>query len=870
MESERKTQGETWAVCLVSLTLPSLIQVQLSRPVRPRRSGSIVSVNRKRVGGTLAVACRPLAQPTEAGMRHNAALLSPRFFTDTTMSYGYGDGGLRTDYLLAGYGQQQGRDGMRNCCSSVRIVGSDLVLKCSAEIWRNHAFLIPRLGLYGRESRYCQIRYLTFEQVFSECLALVMLLLHAPCFLPAHIHVDCDFLMAHAATLPRSVMWGIWETPRIGRNVHVSEWLIAQYCGRNGGRERTRSEPDGKGPETTTHTHGKSNPSPQGSFTSPLQLCNWNSRPTVLDLRLRVTSDLTHSSRHPLPVLHLRRRMSMDPTPTSIPPHVTLCSYAQRPSLHLTCHLDLDTTFGHRPSINLGSACVHREGRFPLPALASYGPSHILSPMLSAQHLIPTTYQTLEKRSSDLPACRRLMSSGGMCFSLKSCGNASAPKQSAANIDNCFRLRVAHPYGSRNAFSSVAISLSHSRWGLAPLCTAAAAAMELGYFSRVGDPGRSRSAVFLSLTASLAVHSVGRRSKPAASGLRSAINIPDPSVHIGDASRVALKYRRFNARFEVPIFRLIREWWASMFYRGIDAANASVRHDAELDPDFCQVSQALRASRDLDISAIHKRARNQTIFATNPGTTKSQGGDHLPRNSKALHFSSRSIYLTPYLYGDGAISALNFAILKEPYRYYAAAKAAQSQSNIAHRDCNLVDILTRTARGPASWYKSLSNTYHYNVSVTDFFRNELPQLTIASSHPYSQTPKTTFTCASTAPVPLVEIRAAQRTFEGAYMRTALSQFSFALIILKIFTSEFYAIGALFAVYGAAVMLVAIFRRHEGNRQFFTSPKVDEGSGVASGGVVRKFRTSGNSVAMLTVLSLAAYVTLLVLTWQLVQ
>ncbi|GJC77878.1 hypothetical protein ColTof4_07703 [Colletotrichum tofieldiae] len=114
---------------------------------------------------------------------------------------------------------------------------------------------------------------------------------------------------------------------------------------------------------------------------------------------------------------------------------------------------------------------------------------------------------------------------------------------------------------------------------------------------------------------------------------------------------------------------------------------------------------------------------------------------------------------------------------------------------------------------------------------------------------------------------LVEIRAAQRTFEGAYMRTALSQFSFALIILKIFTSEFYAIGALFAVYGAAVMLVAIFRRHEGNRQFFTSPKEDEHGAVS---VVRKFRTSGNSVALLTVLSLAAYVTLLVLTWQLVQ
>jgi hypothetical protein len=31
---------------------------------------------------------------------------------------------------------------------------------------------------------------------------------------------------------------------------------------------------------------------------------------------------------------------------------------------------------------------------------------------------------------------------------------------------------------------------------------------------------------------------------------------------------------------------------------------------------------------------------------------------------------------------------------------------------------------------------------------------------------------------------LVEIRAAQRTFEGAYMRTALGQFSFALVVLK--------------------------------------------------------------------------------------
>ncbi|KAK7719674.1 hypothetical protein SLS64_001853 [Diaporthe eres] len=107
----------------------------------------------------------------------------------------------------------------------------------------------------------------------------------------------------------------------------------------------------------------------------------------------------------------------------------------------------------------------------------------------------------------------------------------------------------------------------------------------------------------------------------------------------------------------------------------------------------------------------------------------------------------------------------------------------------------------------------------------------------------------------------------ERTFEGAYMRTALSQFSFALIILKIFTSEFYAIGALFAAYGVAVLVVAIFRRYEGNKQFFDQEESDSESddgdvgehllsqdgGVASPRprrrvqmIRKKFRTSGNS------------------------
>lgn len=108
---------------------------------------------------------------------------------------------------------------------------------------------------------------------------------------------------------------------------------------------------------------------------------------------------------------------------------------------------------------------------------------------------------------------------------------------------------------------------------------------------------------------------------------------------------------------------------------------------------------------------------------------------------------------------------------------------------------------------------------------------------------------------------LVEIRAAQRTFEGAYIRTAIGQFSFALVVLKIFTAEFYSIGALFAVYGAGILFISLFRRQQGNKQFFSEMGED-------GLHRKKFRTSGNVVTVLTALSVSAYICLLVLTLRL--
>lgn len=93
------------------------------------------------------------------------------------------------------------------------------------------------------------------------------------------------------------------------------------------------------------------------------------------------------------------------------------------------------------------------------------------------------------------------------------------------------------------------------------------------------------------------------------------------------------------------------------------------------------------------------------------------------------------------------------------------------------------------------------------------------------------------------------------------MRTAMGQFSFALVVLKIFTAEFYSIGALFAAYGAGIVGISLWRRRAGNRQFFSE--------LGEDGLQRKkFRTSGNVVGVLTGLSVCAYVCLLVLTLKL--
>lgn len=64
----------------------------------------------------------------------------------------------------------------------------------------------------------------------------------------------------------------------------------------------------------------------------------------------------------------------------------------------------------------------------------------------------------------------------------------------------------------------------------------------------------------------------------------------------------------------------------------------------------------------------------------------------------------------------------------------------------------------------------------------------------------------------------LDVRATQRTFEGAYIRTALGQLSFALVILKIFSREFLPIGTVFTIQGFVILVIGLYRRKKTARK----------------------------------------------------
>ncbi|AOA62965.1 hypothetical protein KP2612_002289 [Komagataella phaffii] len=121
----------------------------------------------------------------------------------------------------------------------------------------------------------------------------------------------------------------------------------------------------------------------------------------------------------------------------------------------------------------------------------------------------------------------------------------------------------------------------------------------------------------------------------------------------------------------------------------------------------------------------------------------------------------------------------------------------------------------------------------------------------------------------------LDVRAHQRTYEGAYLRSSIGALSFSIIVIKIFSKEFIVIGIIFTIYGLLLFLVSLLRTRNMDLYFLADDK--EGKSVVPGTQDNNsleneaeiteedtyFKTSGNIVLLLTAITSVCYVLLFV-------
>ncbi|KIP06670.1 hypothetical protein PHLGIDRAFT_50836, partial [Phlebiopsis gigantea 11061_1 CR5-6] len=69
---------------------------------------------------------------------------------------------------------------------------------------------------------------------------------------------------------------------------------------------------------------------------------------------------------------------------------------------------------------------------------------------------------------------------------------------------------------------------------------------------------------------------------------------------------------------------------------------------------------------------------------------------------------------------------------------------------------------------------------------------------------------------------LIEIRARQRTFDGAYGRSALGSMGYALTALRLFDKRFYNIGIVYTVLSGMFFVLAYMRQRHSLHDFSDS------------------------------------------------
>ncbi|KAI6037971.1 hypothetical protein EDC04DRAFT_2069301 [Pisolithus marmoratus] len=123
-------------------------------------------------------------------------------------------------------------------------------------------------------------------------------------------------------------------------------------------------------------------------------------------------------------------------------------------------------------------------------------------------------------------------------------------------------------------------------------------------------------------------------------------------------------------------------------------------------------------------------------------------------------------------------------------------------------------------------------------------------------------------------IELNELRARQRTFDGAYRRSALSCLGYALTVLRLFDVRFYNIGILYLVL-AGVLFVLSYIRARHSRHDFADRSSEKLSALYNQAIPtvgqedarefgRPFVTAGFDVVLITVVVFAVEVAILAL------
>ncbi|KAJ1952246.1 hypothetical protein EC988_003656 [Linderina pennispora] len=155
------------------------------------------------------------------------------------------------------------------------------------------------------------------------------------------------------------------------------------------------------------------------------------------------------------------------------------------------------------------------------------------------------------------------------------------------------------------------------------------------------------------------------------------------------------------------------------------------------------------------------------------------------------------------------------------------------------------DYSTFTTIAPAT-ADSLTATVSGKTVNTRSISSTPTSRTPSESGSDEEQPAQTWTAAE-----LLEVRARERTFDGAYWRTSIGLFGAALVVLRVFGLSFFPVGMVFLVLGLGFMGIGLYRRWK---------LISKDTHAQA----PYFVTSGGTVLLSGVMCLSAYTVLLVL------